>query len=293
MYLAGVSVRRVEDITKALWGTRVSSSTVSELNKKIYVKIDKWRNRPIEGEYPYVYLDGIALKRTWGGEVKNVSVLIAIGVNQHGFREVLGVCEGAKEDKAGWESFLRHLKQRGLKGVRLFTSDKCLGLIESLEEVYPEAKWQRCICHFYRNVFAVVPKSKIKSVAVMLKAIHAQEDRKAALDKAKVVKKKLKDLKLKRAAKKIEEGIEETFQYYSFPQEHWKRLRTNNSLERLNREIRRRTRVVGCFPDGESAVMLAAARLRYVAGTKWGSRRYLSMEKLYELEKKEVGEEAA
>jgi len=129
MYLAGVSVRRVEDITEALWGTRVSPSTVSELNQKIYAQIEAWRNRPIEGNHAYVFLDGLWLKRSWGGEVRNVSLLVAMGVNEEGFREVLAVAEGAKEDKASWTAFLRHLKERGLKGIRLFISDKCLGLV--------------------------------------------------------------------------------------------------------------------------------------------------------------------
>ncbi len=132
MYLAGVSVRRVEDITEALWGTKVSPSTLSELNKKVYVKIEQWRNRPIEGEHPYVFLDGIWLKRSWGGEVRTVAVLVAVGVNADGYREVLGVAEGAKEDKESWQNFLRHLKERGLKAIRLVVSDKCLGLVESL-----------------------------------------------------------------------------------------------------------------------------------------------------------------
>ncbi len=145
MYLAGVSVRRVEDITEALWGTRVSPSTVSNLNKKIYAKIEDWRNRPIEGRHPYVYLDGIVLKRSWAGEVRNVSLLVAIGVNAEGYREILGICEGAKEDKKGWSAFLKHLKERGLAGVELVISDACLGLIESVAEFYPEAQWQRCV----------------------------------------------------------------------------------------------------------------------------------------------------
>src|SRR6516165_10451221 len=132
MYLAGVSVRRVEDITEALWGTRVSPSTVSDLNKKIYGTIAAWRNRPIEGEHPYVYLDGIVLKRSWAGEVRNVSLLVAIGVNESGYRQILGIVEGAKEDKAGWSAFLNHLKGRGLKGVRLITSDACIGLVSRL-----------------------------------------------------------------------------------------------------------------------------------------------------------------
>jgi transposase-like protein len=109
MYLAGISVRRVEDITEALWGTRVSPSTVSNLNQKIYAKIEAWRNRQIEGEHPYLYLDGIVMKRSWAGEVRNVSLLVASAVNSEGFREILGICEGAKEDKSGWSAFLRHL----------------------------------------------------------------------------------------------------------------------------------------------------------------------------------------
>jgi len=282
MYLAGVSVRRVEDITEALWGTRVSPGTVSNLNKKVYERIEKWLNAPIEGEYSYIYLDGIWLKRCWAGEVKNVSVLVAIGVDQDGYRHVLGVREGAKEDKESWTGFLRHLKKRGLKGVRLFVSDKCLGLVESLADFYPTAKWQRCVVHFYRNVFTAVPKGRVKEVAAMLKAIHAQEDRQAAEEKITSVVKKLKGMKLANAAKIVEEGAKETLSYYAFPSQHWRSLRTNNPLERLMREIRRRTRVVGAFPDGRSALMLVAARLRHISATRWGTRRYLNMARLTE-----------
>jgi len=284
MYLAGVSVRRVEDITEALWGTRVSPSTVSELNQKIGVKIEAWRNQPIEGEHAYVYLDGIWLKRCWGGEVKNVSILVAIGVNQDGYRDVLGVAEGAKEDKASWQSFLRHLKERGLKGVRLFISDKCLGLVESLAEFYPEAAHQRCVVHFYRNVWSLVPATKVRSVAAMLKAIHASEDRDSARTKVVQVVAKLREMKLPAAAALVETGCEETFSYYAFPSEHQRSLRTNNPLERLMREIRRRTRVVGAFPDGNSALILVAARLRHVVGTQWGRKRYLDMGRLRDLD---------
>jgi putative transposase len=296
MYLAGVSVRRVEDITQALWGMRVSAGTVSDLNQKMYERIETWRNRKIEGVYPYVYLDGISLKRTWGGEVRNVSVLVAVGVGQDGYRDILGVAEGYKEYKAGWSGFLAYLKKRGLKCPELFISDKCLGLIESLAEYYPEAKWQRCMVHFYRNVFTVVPKAKVKHVAAMLKAIHAQEDLEAAREKAEAVVAKLKTMKLPAAAEKIREGIEETLTYYGFPEKHRRQIRTNNPLERIMREIRRRSRVVGCFPDGKSALMLAAARLRYIAGTKWGTRRYMNMQRLKEFKQEQqqkATEEAA
>jgi putative transposase len=197
MYLAGVSVRKVEDITEALWGTRVSPSTVSDLNQKIYERIEEWRNRPIEGNHAYVYLDGVWLKRSWGGEVRNVSVLVAIGVNGDGYREVLGVGEGAKEDRASWTEFLRYLKGRGLNGVELIVSDKCMGLVESLAEFYPEAKWQRCVVHFYRNVFTSVPRGKMQNVADMLKAIHAQENIMEAAKKAETVVARLKEIKLR------------------------------------------------------------------------------------------------
>ena len=198
MYLAGVSVRRVEDITEALWGTRVSSGTVSKLNKKVYSHIEAWRNRPIEGEHPYVYLDGIVLKRSWAGEVKNVSLLVAIGVDQDGYRCILGVQEGHKEDKSGWGSFLAHLKGRGLKGVRLIVSDACMGLVESIVEYYPEADWQRCMVHFYRNVYSHVPRHKMRQVTAMLKATHAQESREAAQEKAVRI---VEDLKVMRLGK--------------------------------------------------------------------------------------------
>jgi len=263
MYLAGVSVRRVEDITEALWGSKVSPATISELNKKAYVHIEDWRNRPLQGgRYPYVYVDGIYLRRNWGGEYENVAVLVAIAVNEDGFREVLGAAEGMKEDKASWVSFFQWLRGRGLDGVKLIVGDKCMGMLEAVGEVFPE------------------PKSKVKSVAKMLKAIHAQESKKASREKAKAVVAELRAMKLKEAAKKVEDGIEETLTYCDFPSEHWTRIRTNNVIERLNREIRRRTRVVGTFPDGNSALMLVCARLRHVAGTQWGSKKYMNMKHL-------------
>ena len=283
MYLAGVSVRRVEDITEALWGTRVSPGTVSNLNKKIYGQIEAWRNQPIDGEQPYVYLDGIVLKRTWAGEVRNVSLLVAISVNADGYRQILGIVEGAKEDKAGWGAFLAHLKGRGLRGVELIVSDACMGLVESAAEYFPEARWQRCMVHFYRNVFSHVPTGKLREVALMLKAIHAQEDLPAAQRKAAEVIARLHSMRLGKAAELVETAVPETLAYYAFPEEHWRRIRTNNPLERIMREIRRRTRVVGAFPDGNSALNLAAARLRHIAGTRWSTKRYLNMELLRQL----------
>jgi putative transposase len=183
---------------------------------------------------------------------------------------------GAKEDRAGWSGFLKHLKERGLTSDRLIISDACLGLAESAAEFFPEAAWQRCVVHWYRNIFSHVPSTKVREIAAMLKAIHAGEDLMAVRQKDVQVMEKLRALRLIKAA----ELLEETLTYYAFPEEHWRRIRTNNPLERILREIRRRTRVVGSFPDGQSALNLAAARLRHIAGTAWSTKRYLNIELL-------------
>ena len=277
MYLAGVSTRRIEDVSEALWGASVSAATVSNLNEKAFESVEAWRSRPLTRAYPYVYVDGIYLKRAWGGAYENVSVMVAIGVNDDGFREVIGAAEGFTESSECWREFLSWLKSRGLRGVRMFTGDKASGMVGALAEVFPDAAYQRRTVHFYRNVFSKVPKSKRRLVAGKLKAIHAQESFEASEEKALKVASDLEEMRLKEAAKVVREGYAETLTYTRFPMEHWKRIRTNNAIERLNREIRRRTRVVGTFPDGKSALMLVTARLKYVADSEWGSRRYLDV----------------
>ena len=283
MYLAGVSVRRVEDITEALWGTRVSPSTVSELNQKIYTQIEAWRNRPIEGEHAYVYLDGIWLKRSWGGEVKNVAVLVAIGVREDGYREILGVVEGVKEDTESWRNFLRHLKQRGLQGVRLFDLRQVPGPGGSRGRVL--SRGGLAAVHG-----ALVSQRDERGAQGQGEGSdgHAQGDpcpgetARRLATRRRLVAEKLDTMRLAQAATIVREGVDETLSYMAFPREHWTRIRTNNVLERIMREIRRRTRVVGNFPDGKSAVMLVAARLRHIAGTRWGKRVYLDMDRLRE-----------
>ena len=277
MYLAGVSTRRIEDVSEVLWGASVSAATVSNLNDKAFASVEQWRSRPLIRDYPYVYVDGIYLKRAWGGAYENVAVMIAIGVNDDGYREVIGAAEGFTESTDCWREFLSWLRSRGLRGVRMFTGDKAAGMVGALAEVFPDAAYQRCTVHFYRNVFSKVPKSKRKLVAGMLKAIHAQESFEASEEKALRVAEDLEKMKLTEAAKVVREGYAETLAYTKFPMEHWRRIRTNNAIERLNREIRRRTRVVGTFPDGNSALMLVTARLKYVADSEWGSRRYLDV----------------
>lgn len=237
---------------KPVWGTKVSPGTISNLNKKAYEHIETWRSRKLSGSYPYVFVDGVYLKRSWGGEIQNVSILVAIGVNEEGCREIIGAAECMKEDRESWRTFFVWLKERGLADVRLIIGDKCLGMLESIPEVFPYAKYQRCTVHFYRNIFSATPRNKMKEVSMLLKAIHAQECKTSAKEKAKQVADKLRKMKLTSTAKKVEDGIEETLTYMDFPSQHWTRIRTNNTIEGLNRVIKRRTRSIGAFPNGQS-----------------------------------------
>ncbi|RYQ48163.1 transposase [Bifidobacterium pseudolongum subsp. pseudolongum] len=279
MYLAGVSTRQVDDISQLLWGDRMPSQTLSDKLKKVYEDIDSWRTRPLESEYPYVFMDGVWHKRSWGGHVENVSVLVAIGVDSEGHREVIGVAEGMKEDGDSWEQFVRGMIERGLKGVRLVVGDRCAGLVSTVNSMLPKARYQRCMVHFMRNVLSKTPPTHRQWASAALKAIFAMESRESALAKAESVAAEMEARRLKAAANCLREGVGETTTYLlpEFPDGHRRRIRTNNMIERLNREIRRRTRVVGSFPDGNSALMLVCARIRYVTDNEWSTRRYLDM----------------
>ena len=196
MYLAGVSTRRIEDVSEILWGASVSASTVSNLSDKAFEAVEEWRSRPLTRKYPYVFVDGIYLKRSWGGSFENVAVMVAIGVNDDGYREVIGAAEGFTESAECWREFLSWLKGRGLSGVRMFTGDKAAAMTGAIAEVFPDAAYQRCTVHFYRNVLSKVPKSKRAEVAAMLKAVHAQESLEASTEKAGRVAAKLEDMRL-------------------------------------------------------------------------------------------------
>ena len=284
MYLAGVSTRQVDDVSQLLWGDRMPSQTLSDKLKKVYADIDEWRGRPLEQDYPYLFMDGVWHKRCWGGSVENVSILVAVGVGMDGRREVLSVAEGMKEDSESWGEFIKGMLARGLKGVRLVTGDRCAGLVAAVNELLPGARYQRCMVHFERNILAKVNPKNRDWAADALKAIFSMESRDKALEKAESVAKDMEARKLREAAKCLREGIGETTTYLldDYPREHRRRIRTNNMIERLNREIRRRTRVVGSFPDGRSALMLICARVRYVTSSEWSTRRYLDMSRLGE-----------
>lgn len=284
MYLAGVSTRQVDDVSQLLWGDRMPSQTLSDKLKKVYADIDEWRGRPLEQDYPYLFMDGVWHKRCWGGSVENVSILVAVGVGMDGRREVLSVAEGMKEDSESWREFIKGMLARGLKGVRLVTGDRCAGLVAAVNELLPGARYQRCMVHFERNILAKVNPKNRDWAADALKAIFSMESRDKALEKAESVAKDMEARKLREAAKCLREGIGETTTYLldDYSREHRRRIRTNNMIERLNREIRRRTRVVGSFPDGRSALMLICARVRYVTSSEWSTRRYLDMSRLGE-----------
>lgn len=262
---AGTVTLRVPKLKGALFESAVIERYRRREQSVEEAQIDEWRNRPLERSYPYLFVDGVWHKRTWGGSVENVSVLVAIGVDDTGHREVVGVAEGMKEDRASWEQFVRSLIERGLRGVRLVVGDRCAGLVATVNSMLPDARYQRCTVHFMRNVLSRVSRKHAAWAAGALKAVFAMESR-----------------GLKAAASCLREGIGESTTYLldDYPVEHRRRIRTNNMIERLNREIRRRIRVVGSFPDGRSALMLVCARIRYVTANDWSSRRYLDMSRL-------------
>lgn len=208
--------------------------------------------------------------------------MIAIGVDDDGYREVAGAAEGLTESSECWREFPSRLRSRGLHGVRIAGADKASGMVGSIAEVFPEAARRRRAARFYRNVPARVPKSGRAAVAAMPRAARAMESREASEAKALAVAEELEGMRLGEAARVVRAGYAETLTYTGFPREHWARIRTNNAIERLSREVRRRTRVVGTFPDGKSALMLVTARLKYVAESEWGSRRYLDVTLLEE-----------
>lgn len=281
MYLMGVSTRKVSDITDALCDVSVSASTQSRLNKKVYQKLEEWRQRSLPPVVPYMWLDGVVMKARIAGRYENVALLVAIGVNSEGYREVLGISPGFSEDKGSWLTFLRSLKKRGLEYAGLVISDAHLGIREALAECFPQADWQRCMVHHYRNVCSLVPKRMREEVVASLKTIHNQESAEEAMAKAgRVIKRYEKELP--EAMATLSDGLEDTLTFYSYPRRHWRCIRSNNPLERLFREVKRRTRVVGVFPDITSCLMLATARLKWTEERRWGKRRYVDIDLLLE-----------
>jgi len=256
-YLAGVSTRRVDKLVKQLGIDGISKSQVSELAKSLDEHVAAWRSRPLEGTYPYVWMDALTQKVREGGRVVNVAVVHAVGVNAAGYRETLGIDVVTSEDGAGWTAFLRGLVARGLSGVQLVISDAYGGLKDAIAATLPGASWQRCRTHFMRNLLTKVPKSAHGLVAPLVRMIFEQPDAATAWEQHARVVEQLTG-RFDDAADLLADAGPDILAFYAFPKAHHRQLRSNNPLERLNKEIRRRTDVVGIFPNRASVIASSA-----------------------------------
>jgi len=284
MYLSGISVRKIAGVTDALSKVRVGKDAVSRIARRLEEELREWRERSLqEKSYPYVYLDATYLKVRWGARVTSMALLACVGVDEEGFRELLAVEVAGSEKGAAYASLLRGLIDRGLSGVRLVVSDDHEGIKAAVAAEMPGVEWQRCAVHFERNVLAHVPASEMSEVAEDLKAIFKVRREKTARALAKEFV-KLYDSRFAKAISVFEAGIDDALSYLSFPGNHHARLRTTNMLERLFREVKRRTRVVGVFPNEVSASTLAT-EIALRSTEQWALKRYLTMDALEALEK--------
>jgi putative transposase len=279
-YLAGVSARRVEKLVQQLGVERMSKSQVSRLAKSLDQIVEDFRTRPLDGApYAYVTLDALVVKCREGGRTVNVCVVHAVGVNRDGFRESLGLDVVTAEDGAAWLAYVRGLVARGLAGVKLVSSDAHPGLVDAIAATLTGAAWQRCRTHFMRNLLTRVPKSAQGFVATMVRTIFAQPDAATVHEQHARIVDQLAS-RFPDAAALLEEAGPDLLAFTGFPKEHWRQLWSNNSLERLNKEIRRRTDVVGIFPDRPSIVRLVGAVLAE-QNDEWAvARRYMSADSI-------------
>jgi putative transposase len=279
MYLSGISVRKIAGVTDALSKVRIGKDAVSRIASRLEEQQKQWRERPLEEKvYPYLYLDATYLKVRWGPRVTSMALLACVGVDEEGFREVLAVEVAGSEKGAAYASFLRGLLDRGLKGVRLVVSDDHEGIKAAIAGESPGAQWQRCVVHFERNVLSSVPATEMREVAEDLKAIFKVRRQRTARALAEEFV-ELYGGRFPKAVSVFEAGIEDALTYLNFPGIHHAKLRTTNMLERLFREIKRRTRVVGVFPNETSASTLAT-EIALRSSEEWALRRYLTMDAL-------------
>jgi transposase-like protein len=278
--LAGVSTRRVEKLVQQLGVERISKSQVSRLAQSLDGIVEDFRTRPLDGgPYAYVTLDALVIKCREGGRTVNVCVVHAVGVNKDGFRESLGLDVVTAEDGAAWLAFIRGLVARGLAGVKLVSSDAHPGLVDAIAATLPGACWQRCRTHFMRNLLTRVPKSAQGFVATMVRTIFAQPDAATVREQHGRIVAQLEG-RFPEAAALLEEAGTDLLAFTSFPKEHWRQLWSNNSLERLNKEIRRRTDVIGIFPNRPAVIRLVGAVLAE-QNDEWAvARRYMSAESI-------------
>jgi transposase-like protein len=278
-YVHGVSTRRVDDVVKALGLDGISKSEVSRLCAALDAEVERFRSRRLEGAYPYVWLDATFVKVRADGRVTAMAVVIAVGVNAGGTREVLGVDVGPSEDGAFWLRFLRSLVARGLAGVQLVISDAHEGLKQAIAAVLQGAAWQRCRVHFLRNALALVPKHAQDLVATTIRTVFAQPDAEAAREQWRKVAATFRE-RFPRLAQLMDAAEADVLAYLGFPREHWRQIWSTNPLERLNKEVKRRTDVVGIFPNDPAVVRLVGAVLAEQHDEWQVGRRYFSAESL-------------
>jgi transposase-like protein len=275
-YLQGVSTRRVEDLVQSLGIEKLSKSQVSVLAKELDGVVKSFRERPLTGAFKYLWLDALVLKCREGGRIVNVACLVGVGVNDDGRREILGLDVVTAEDGAGWLAFLRGLRARGLKGVELVISDAHPGLKDAISSVLRGAAWQRCRTHFIRNLLTRVPKAAHGIVATYVRTIFAQPDAESVRAQHARTVEHLRG-RFQRAADMLADAAEELLAFTAFPKEHWRQIWSNNPQERLNREIRRRTDVVGIFPNREAIIRLVGAVLCEIHDDWAVVRRYMTI----------------
>jgi putative transposase len=286
-YVHGVSTRKVDELVKALGMTGISKSRVSELCEELDEEVERFRGRPLEGSYPYVWVDATYVKARQDGRAASTAVVIAVGVKaETGEREVLGLDVGPSEDGAFWATFLRSLVARGLSGVRLVTSDSHRGLKSAVEAVLVGASWQRCRVHFMRNALSLVSKAAQQMVGATIRTVFAQPDLRSAREQWRRVSEGFRS-RFPRLADLMEEAEEDVLSYATFPQEHWQKVWSNNPLERLNKEVKRRTNVVGIFPNEAAVIRLVGAVLSEQHDEWQVSKRYFSAGSLAKLERRE------
>ena len=286
-YVHGVSTRKVDELVKALGMEGISKSRVSELCEELDEEVERFRSRPLEGPYPYVWVDATYVKARQDGKVDSTAVVIAVGVNgESGEREVLGFDVGPSEDGAFWTSFLRSLVARGLCGVRLVTSDAHRGLKSAIEAVLVGASWQRCRVHFMRNALSLVPKAAQQMVGATIRTVFAQPDSGSAHEQWRRVSEGFRH-RFPRLTELMDEAEEDVLSYAAFPQEHWQKIWSNNPLERVNKEVKRRTNVVGIFPTEGSVIRLVGAVLCEQHDEWQVSKRYFSAGSLAKLDRRE------
>jgi putative transposase len=290
-YVHGVSTRKVDELVKALGMGGISKSRVSELCEELDEEVERFRGRLLEGSYPYVWVDATYVKSRQDGHVSSTAVVIAVGVNANSAeREVLGLEVGPSEDGAFWSSFLRSLVARGLRGVRLVTSDAHRGLKEAIEKVLQGVSWQRCRVHFMRNALSLVPKAAQQMVGATIRTVFAQPDTASAHHQWRKVADGFRG-RFPKLSELMDEAEEEVLAYAAFPADHWQKIWSNNPLERLNKEVKRRTNVVGIFPNEAAVIRLVGAVLCEHHDEWQVSKRYFSAGSLAKLERREEKEE--